>query len=147
MSAFLTTQKVRFGDVDAAGIAYFPRIHEYLHDAFEELWERHVGIRYADLILGRRIGFPAVKSDVDFLRPLRFGDRPEVRITVFRLGRSSLGVRYLITLADKVCVDAKMVTACVDIDSMRSIPIPDEFRPRLEAIQEPLPQGKEGGRA
>ena len=37
MAPFLASQKVRFGDVDAAGIAYFPRIHEYLHDAFEEL--------------------------------------------------------------------------------------------------------------
>lgn len=147
MSAFVTTLKVRFGDVDAAGIAYFPRIHEYLHDSFEELWERHVGIRYADLILARRLGFPAVKSDVDFLSPLRFGDRPEVRITTFRIGRSSLGVRYRITLADRMCVDAKMITACVDIDSMRSIPIPDEFRPRLQAILEPLADAQEGGRA
>jgi YbgC/YbaW family acyl-CoA thioester hydrolase len=146
MSAFFITGKVRFGDVDAAGIAYFPRIHEYLHDAFEELWERHVGIRYADLILARRIGFPVVRSEVDFRHPLRFGDRPEVRITCFRLGRSSLGLRYLIRLDRAACVDARMITACVDIDTMHSIPIPEEFRVRLEAIREAIEASPAEGR-
>ena len=139
MTGFTTVQKVRFGHVDPAGIAYFPRIYDYIHEAFEELWEVHVGVRYYALLGPQRIGFPLVHSEVDFAHPLRFGDRPLVRVTCFKLGRSSLGLRYVYKLDEEVCVDARMTTACIDLDSMKSRPIPDEYRIRFAAIMEDLP--------
>ena len=138
MTTFTTQQQVRFGHVDPAGIAYFPRIYDYIHEAFEELWEVHVGVRYYHLLGQRRIGFPLVHSDVDFKRPLRFGDRPLVRVTCFKLGRSSLGLHYVYTLDDEVCVDARMTTVCVKLDEMKPIEMPQEYRERFEQILEPL---------
>ena len=138
MSAFTTLQKVRFGHVDPAGIAYFPRIYNYLHEAFEELWEEHVGVRYYGMICEQKVGFPLVHSEVDFRSPLRFGDRPLVRITCFKLGRSSLGLRYLYKVGDRVCLEARMTTAYVDIETLVSKPIPDHFRAKFEEILEPL---------
>ena len=38
MSTFQTIKVVRFGHVDPAGIAYFPRIYDFVHEVFEELW-------------------------------------------------------------------------------------------------------------
>ena len=139
MTAFTTVQKVRFGHVDPAGIAYFPRIYDYIHEAFEELWEVHVGVRYYSLLGPQRLGFPLVHSEVDFAHPLRFGDRPLVRVTCFKLGNSSLGLRYVYKLDDAICVDARMTTACIDLDSMKSRPMPDEYRVRFAEIMEPLP--------
>ena len=136
MSEYNTVLQVRFGHVDPAGIAYFPRIYDYLHDVFEELWEKHVGQRYYHLLLERKIGFPLVHSEVDFKAPLRFGDRPVVSVSCFKLGRSSLGLRYVFRLADRVLVDARQVTSCVDLDVMESIPIPEEFRARFAELQE-----------
>ena len=46
MTVYNTVLQVRFGHVDPAGIVYFPRIFDYLHDVFEEVWEGHVGKRY-----------------------------------------------------------------------------------------------------
>lgn len=137
MSAFSTVLQVRFGHVDPAGIAYFPRIYDYLHDVFEELWEEHVGQRYYHLLLERRIGFPLVHSEVDFHSPLRFGDRPVVSVTCVRLGRTSIGLRYRFTLGDQPVLEARMTTVCTDLESMTPIPIPDDFRARFELIQEP----------
>ena len=136
MSAFETQIQVRFGHVDPAGIVYFPRIFDYLHDVFEELWEEHVGKRYYHLLLQRKVGFPLVHADVDFKVPLHFGDRPIVRVTCFRLGRSSLGLRYVIRKADVICADARLTTACVNTDTMETLPIPDEFRARFKLISE-----------
>ena len=138
MSAFTTTIQVRFGHVDPAGIAYYPRIYDYVHDVFEEVWEKHVGERYYRILLDQKIGFPLVHSEVDFRKPLRFGDRPNVRVTCFRLGRSSLGLRYLFELEGETCVDARMTTACVQLDGMESIAMPERFRARFEAIREEL---------
>jgi len=136
VKAFELQQQVRFGHVDPAGIAYFPRIFDYIHEAFEEVWERHVGARYYHLLLERKIGFPLVRADVDFKAPLRFGDRPVARITCFRLGRSSIGLRYVYRLVDTVCLEARMTTACVNLETMESIEMPEEFRLRFEAIGE-----------
>ena len=137
MSAFVTRQKVRFGHVDPAGIAYFPRLFDYIHEAFEELWEQHVGVRYYELIGERRIGLPLVHSHVDFSSPLRFGDCPTVTVTCFRLGRASLGLRYVYTLGERVCLDARMTTACIDLNTMKSVPMPPAWRARFEQIMAP----------
>ncbi len=139
MKAFETSFQVRFGHVDPAGIVYFPRIFDYLHDVFEELWERHVGERYYDLVLDQHVGFPLVHSNVDFKRPLRFGDHPLTRVTCYRLGRSSVGLRYRIFREEELCVDARMVTACVDLRSLSPQPIPEAFREAFAAIREDEP--------
>jgi len=136
MSAFSTTIQVRFGHVDPAGIAYYPRIYDYVHDVFEEVWEKHVGERYYQILCERRMGFPLVHSEVDFRHPLRFGDRPQVRVTCFRLGRSSLGLRYRFSLGGTECVDARMTTACIDLGTMKSLEMPARYRSRFEAILE-----------
>ncbi len=136
MKAFETSLQVRFGHVDPAGIVYFPRIYDYLHDVFEEVWEQHVGQRYYHLLLERKIGFHLVHSEVNFRSPLHFGDRPLVRVTCFRLGRSSLGLHYVISVGDTQCVDAHMITSCVELEGMQSIEIPSEFRTRFEQLLE-----------
>jgi 4-hydroxybenzoyl-CoA thioesterase len=142
MTAFETTLQVRFGHVDPAGIVYFPRIFDYLHDVFEEVWEEHVGTRYYHLLLEKHVGFPLVHSNVDFAHPLRFGDRPRVRVTCFKVGRSSLGLRYRIRKDDITCVDARLVTVCVDTATMTALEIPQEFRDRFAEIFEELPSAE-----
>jgi len=136
MTAFKTSVSVRFGDVDPAGIVYFPRIYEYLHEAFEDVWEQHVGERYYRMILDERRGFPLVHSEVDFKHPLRFGDDVRVHITCTHLGRSSTGLRYRLYVGDTLCVEARQTTACVDLDAGKSIPMTDGHRARFEAILE-----------
>ena len=138
MSAKAVTirQKVRFGHVDPAGIAYFPRIYDLIHRAFEELWNEHIGRRYYELISADRIGFPLVHSEVDFEHPLRFGDRPQVTLSCFELGRSSLGLHYVFRVDGRVCVDARMTVVCVRLDDLASTPIPPEYRARFEELLE-----------
>ncbi len=134
--SFVTQLNVRFGDVDPAGIVYFPKIYDFVHEAFEELWDVHIGRRYYHLVGEERLGFPLVHSDVDFHHPLRFGDRPTVRVTCFKIGRSSLGLRYKIMLDDLVCVTADMTVVCVKLEDLESIEIPERYRGRFEEILE-----------
>jgi 4-hydroxybenzoyl-CoA thioesterase len=138
VSEFRTRLAVRFGHVDPAGIAYYPRLFDYVHEAFEDLWERHVGERYYDIVGVQGIGFPTVNAEVDFRRPLRFGDEPEIAITCFRLGSASLGLRYRFLLDDEVCLDARMTTVCVRLGEFSSLPIPDPYRAKFEQIRENL---------
>ena len=103
---------------------------------FEEVWERHVDVRYYKILCEDHVGFPLVHSEVDFKHPLHFGDHPEVRVTCFKLGKSSLGLRYLFRVGDVECVDARMVTACIDLTAQRSIAMPERYRRAFESIRE-----------
>ena len=136
MSVYNTALQVRFGHVDPAGIVYFPRIYDYIHDVFEEVWEKHVGQRYYHLLLERKMGFPLVHSEVDFKAPLHFGDRPVVSVSCFRLGHSSLGLRYVFRRREEVCLDARMTTVCVELEGMQPIEVPAEFRARFAELLE-----------
>ena len=134
--AFVTQLDVRFGDVDPAGIVYFPKIFDFVHEAFEALWDIHVGKRYYHLVGEDRLGFPLVHSDVTFHHPLRFGDRPLVRVTTFKLGSTSLGLHYAFSVDDVLCVDARMTVVCVELGELASVPIPTDYRRKFEEILE-----------
>ena len=136
MAAFTSSVLVRFGHVDPAGIVYFPRIYDYIHEVFEDVWERHVDERYYKILSQDRIGFPLVHAEVDFKSPLRFGDRANVRVTCYKLGRSSLGLRYRFEVNGRECVDARMVTACVDLKTTKSFEMPARYRKAFEQIRE-----------
>ena len=103
---------------------------------FEEVWERHVDERYYKILSVDRVGFPLVHSEVDFRSPLRFGDRARVRVTCFRLGTSSIGLRYRFDVEGRECVDARMITACVDLAAQKSLPLPERYRAAFEKIRE-----------
>lgn len=135
---FITRRLVRFGDVDPAGIAYYPRIHNFIHEAFEDLWEEYIGVRYYQLIQQHRVAFPMVHTEIDFNSPLHFGDRPVIKVSCFKLGRSSLGLRYLFEVGDRVCVDARTITTCIDADALKSQPIPEVYRGYFERIRAPI---------
>jgi len=136
MMPYNTVLQVRFGHVDPAGIVYFPRIYDYLHDVFEELWEKHVGQRYYHLLMERNLGFPLVHSSVDFKSPLRFGDRPIVSVSCYKLGRASLGLRYVFRLGQTICLEAQQITACIDLGNMKSVEIPTIFRDKFAELLE-----------
>ena len=136
MSAFEHEVLVRFGDVDAAGIAYFPSIYNMIHDVFEDLWTDYVGVRYADLLMKQRLGFPLVRSEVDFKNPLHFGDRPKIRVICEHVGRSSIRLRYRFYLKGELALDARMTTACIDMDRMKSCAIPEAYREAFLALGE-----------
>ncbi len=84
---------VRFEEVDAAQIVFFPRFLSYCHEAMEGLFEGIDG-GYVHLIRDRKIGVPAVHVDCDFKHPLRYGDVARIEATVEKLGRTSVHFRY-----------------------------------------------------
>lgn len=149
MVPFTTSIPVRFGDIDHAGIVYYPRFFHYLHVAFEDFFEEHVGIAYADLLEKRKVGFPTVHADVDFRKPFVFGDVARVSMDVVRLGRSSMTIRYRIRKrgSEEIATEARVTTACVDMETFESRPIPEDLRAAFaELVSEGPTTTPRGGR-
>jgi 4-hydroxybenzoyl-CoA thioesterase len=63
MSAWHTKHIVRFSHCDPAGIVFYPRFFEIVHDAKEDWFREAVGLPFRELIGERREGFPIVRLE------------------------------------------------------------------------------------
>lgn len=127
---YTTKIKVRFGDVDRAGIAYYPNLYHFCHVAFEEFFEHFVGIPYPKLIEDENLGFPTVRVESYFRRPVRYGDTLEIRVGIARVGESSVtfefrasreGEGQLLFASSQICV-------AVDMKTFQPMRVPDGLR-------------------
>ena len=120
---------VEFAMVDLANIAYYPRIFDLAHRFFEACWPDICDQTYATLIHDRRIGFPVVSLDSTFVHPLKFGDTIQATISLTRLGTTSVAWRYVFSNQHgEVVWTSNQTTVCVNMDSMKPQPIPDDIR-------------------
>ena len=131
MALFSSTYPIRFSDVDHAGILYYPRFLHYFHCCFEDFFERGIGIPYNHLLDVERIGFPTVHMEVDYLKPLRFGDHVEISLGIHKIGNKSVTWTYTGDTArdnKKVrAVEASLITVAMDMDSFKGIELPQKY--------------------
>jgi 4-hydroxybenzoyl-CoA thioesterase len=132
--AFTSIHRIRFDDVDGAGIVYYPKYFHLCHAAFEDFFDSAASITYPELIRGRRLGFPTVAIDSTFSAPLSYGDVAVVELSVERIGTTSVAFVYRIRRRrDGVaCFAATVTTVLIDLDSGTPQPIPDDLRGILE---------------
>jgi 4-hydroxybenzoyl-CoA thioesterase len=132
MALFSATYKIRFSDVDRAGILYYPRFLHYFHCCFEDFFERGLAVPYNHLLDVEHIGFPTVHMEVDYLKPLRFGEHVEISLGIKKIGTKSVTWHYAgDTSRDnkKVrCVEAELITACIDMQTFTAVPLPQKYR-------------------
>ena len=133
--SFKTIIIVRFGDVDSAGIVYYPRYPHYLHIGMERFFQEVLDIDYAELTVNRKFGLPTVRLEVDFRSPFRYGDRIEMEIEIGKVGTTS--VEWLYTLRrdgeDEVSATARTVTVASDLERIEKVPVPGWLREGLES--------------
>ncbi len=132
MPLFSATYPIRFSDVDHAGILYYPRFLHYFHCCFEDFFERGLAVPYNHLLDVERVGFPTVHMEVDYLSPLRFGDKVEITLGVDKIGKKSVTWMYTGTTSrnNKAvrAVQATLVTVCLDMESFESREVPIKYR-------------------
>lgn len=124
---------MRFEDVDAARVVFFARFLNYAHEAMECFFDAAEG-GYAGMVMARSIGFPAVRAEVSFHAPLRFGDVVDIDTTTARLGNRSATLRYRFRRQDGVLAAEVLHTVVVsDLGPMRSMDMPADIRAVLTA--------------
>ena len=129
---FASIQRVRFAHVDAAGIVFYPRYFEMLNTVLEEYFERCCNVGFARMHRERRIGVPTVKLAADFAAASRLGDDLTFTLSPVKVGRSSAEFAISVTCADERRFAGALTIVCTDLDRMRSVPWPDDLRPRSD---------------
>jgi len=132
--SFNSQLKIRFGDIDRAGIVYYPRFMHYFHVALEEFFASELAIEYHTMVETHRIGLPTVHLQTDFSRPFSYGDNIMVEVSVLSVGRSSIkfGYRVFKQGESDPRIIGHNVTVCLDMDTFKKLVIPSWFRQLLE---------------
>jgi 4-hydroxybenzoyl-CoA thioesterase len=125
---------VRFGEIDHAGVMYYPAIFDRIHRAFEDFWPEVMGQSYAEILDRDGIGFPLIDTKSSFFRPFRFGDTVRAEIAVLRVGTKSITFRVRLRAAgdERVRVEAEMVNAVIAMDTFRAVPLPPLYAAALK---------------
>ena len=128
--AFTSIQKIRFDDVDGAGIVYYPQFFHLCHGAFEDFFDTAAPISYPTLVKEKRLGFPTVAITSEFKAPLSYGDVAVVALTIRKIGRSSVVIAYDIRRKrdGALTFHADITTVLVDLDTLKPVEINDELR-------------------
>ena len=127
--------KVCFGDIDNAGIVYYPRFLHYFHLAMEEFFSSEIGIDYAEVLHKRKLSLPTVHVEADFRRKMRYGDQINIEVRVIQIGQTSVtwGYRGYRTADEEMVVEGQNVTVCVDPDTFEKTEVPEWLRKGLTA--------------
>jgi len=128
--AFTTELRVRFADVDAAGILFYPRYFELMNDVVED-WFAHLGFGFDQMILEKGLALPTRKVEADYLRPSRLGDRLTAEVAVKSVGRTSLQVQISYRAGEELRWRCQAVLVLAETATGRPVPWPDELRRKL----------------
>ena len=141
--AFALPVRVGWGHCDPAGIVYFPRFFEMFHEAMEAWFSDALSLPYQDVIVRRKVGFPAVHTEADFAAPSVFGDRIVVQLRVEKLGGKSITFGYRVEDdGGRLRLTGRTVCAVMDLDETsatyrRGIELPPDIRNRIESFMTP----------
>jgi len=110
-------------DTDAAGIYHWTTIGRFAEAAEAALF------RALDIPEATLVHTPRVSMQLQFRRPLRFGDEAWTELTVAAVGRSSLRYALRVTdLHDTPVAEGEIVCCLIDAERGGSRPWPDDMR-------------------
>ena len=112
-------RRLRWADSDAAGRLHFPRIFEIIEEAESEL------VRRIEWPMSRSMGFDFPRAHVEcrFLRVLSLDSPFTLKLTVGKLGRTSIRYDYQVFDGDdELAIDGTMTIVVVQNGKPTEIP-------------------------
>jgi len=136
---FTIEERVRWGDVDAAGIIFYGSYIRFFEIGETELF-RAVGLPYGKVFDELNIWLPRVHLECDFHRAAQMDDLLQVSVYVGKIGRTSLRLNFEVRkkndageIEEDLMATAHFVLVSTDRENLRPLPVPDELRHALES--------------
>jgi YbgC/YbaW family acyl-CoA thioester hydrolase len=139
---FCIEERVRWGDVDAAGIIFYGAYIRFFEFAETELF-RAAGLAYGVMFDEMDVWLPRAHLECDFRRAAQLDDLLEVCAYVGRVGRKSLRLDFEVRRKgeEELTASAHFVLVAVRRGTFESVPVPDELKRRLAPYTRPAPAG------
>jgi 4-hydroxybenzoyl-CoA thioesterase len=129
---FSTGRKIRFSHCDPAGIVYFANFFDMIGGLVEDWFGDAIGVSFNEMHIGQRVGFPIVNTGCEFFRPCHLGDQLVLELAIVKLGRSSIEFSICGRVGGEEKFRARHKVALMSLDTLRSMPIPDELRAKMQ---------------
>jgi 4-hydroxybenzoyl-CoA thioesterase len=84
--------------------------------------------------MAQGLALPTVRMEATFSAPVRMGETLDFWLTVSHLGRSSIRYTMGVDKDGDRRVRVNRVSVCVDQESRRAIPIPEDMREKILAF-------------
>lgn len=137
MNKFTIEERVRWGDVDAAGIIFYGSYIRFFEIGETELF-RAVGLPYGKVFDELNIWLPRVHLECDFHRAAQMDDLLQVSVYVGRIGRTSLRLNFEVRkkneageIEKELMATAHFVLVATDRENLKPLPVPKELRRAL----------------
>lgn len=121
---------IHFPDTDAAGVVFFPNYLAICHEAYEE------ALAAAGIDVTRFFSdddglvLPVARSQADYLRPLRVGDRLRVAVEPRRLSDNSFALAFelwRLGRPDKLAARVQTEHVCITLAGRERAPLPPDL--------------------
>ena len=116
---------------DAAGRLFFANQFYLIHEA-KELFLESLGLSIAGMLDHPEITFPLIHAGSDFKAVLVTGDLIDITVKVEKIGETSVVFAFTIMKGDVLAGTAKTVSVVVDKRTQRKVPIPADWRVKLQ---------------
>ena len=135
---FTITERVRWGDVDAARIIFYGAYIRFFEFAETELF-RSVGLNYGVMFDELDVWLPRAHLSCDFRRAAKLDDLLEVAVYVGHIGTKSLRLNFEVWRAGtgELLAEAHFVLVAVQRETFVSVPVPEDLRRRLAPFTAP----------
>lgn len=137
MNKFTIEERVRWGDVDAAGIIFYGSYIRFFEIGETELF-RAVGMPYGKVFDELNIWLPRVHLECDFHRAAKMDDLLQVSVYVGKIGRTSLRLNFEVRkkndageIEEDLMATAHFVLVSTDRENLNPLPVPEELRSAL----------------
>lgn len=121
-----------YGDTDQSGIVHHAVYLGWLEEA-RTTYLRDAGLDFRALEREQRVGFAVVRADLRYVRPALFDDELIVEAWIGKLGRAQLRFDYRVMRGEELLVEGETTLACIDVDRLRAIRLPDAIRACCDA--------------
>ena len=128
---------IRWGDMDAMGHVNNTLYFRYMEQA-RVAWYEHQGFNENGAGLPSSSGPVIISTGCTFLRPLTYPGDVEVRLYIDEPGRSSLMTYYELRPGydrDVVYAEGQAKAVWIDLQTKKSIPLPDKLRALLDSAK------------
>jgi len=131
---------IRFNDIDAAGIVYFPRLLHFCHCALEDFVTDRSERSYRRYVRDG-IVFPVVRVEGGFFERVHYRDRLQVAVACEEIRTHAFRMRYDLSVVPgegggvpRPCARIAIAQAVARTEDFALLEVPADLRAALESV-------------
>ncbi len=134
--SFFESLRVRYSEIDGQGIVFNAHYLTYFDVALNE-YLRHIAFDYHEMVATLQLDFRLVKSEVEYLGPIRFDDVLSIGVRPGRVGTTSLTWELGIFKPEeeKCYATGRIIWVCMDVTEQKPHPLPPQLLTQLSSAQ------------